>query len=679
MKRRKLYKLISSFALEQSDSFELDDLEQYIEKKDDSFDDLGLLYNMACESEWLFEDDRKLVGSFFVPRHCLFKGAEFRVKPLPEEVAGGYLVPGHRFMPFISRTICPVDATLKLADDSVATKRKESFSYEMALRFILYFGEYGMIDYLVYDNETNASNIKPPFDKLVDMTVFDLADFYKQCGFKAGDSLMFKVEDWLKGVFSVRHIPAKGKSVDFAGTHAWVEALRSGFEEMRTIEEPNYDCNEQISHMFCLAEMDVKSSSVLTDPPLTLPDFFRKQSDLTLKTLGQITFFWPIDEPVESRLTDLMEDGGPEPETELDALFQMLNLSLDSEDAEAYMRDALACGINDPNVPLERVLNGRDLLFPNEIIQHEFSDLWHELWDEVRQRFDPKKDSFREARSVILRLNDKCLTILREMDKAKIDPRAIITNPAAMQLSEISGMVHSVMVMLNLVDEDAEEIELPLPLEEMDEKMGAVLDQISEYLLNPDSPDIPKIGDGPVYQLKISLRSSKPPIWRRVLVPSAMPLEILHNIIQITFGWRNCHLHQFIDGRTYYQPGGEDDDFCDMMDVEDSDGLRISDLLCKAKDKIVYEYDFGDSWEHQILLEKVLEPDQKKTLPLCIKGMRACPPEDCGGMYGYYELLETLNGPDCQEKKELLEWAEGPIDPDAFDLVAVNASLRKWI
>ena len=675
MKKEKIYDLIHEFSTERSGPFKFGDLLEYVRLRDESFDDEERLYQMACDSIWLFSDDRAEDLETFIPRHCFFKGAEFRVKPLPEEVAGGYLVPGHRFVPFLANGVPPHDASLKLPGGADAAKRVERFFHDMSVRFLLYFGEYGMIDYLISDQESNASKLQPPFEKPVDMTVFDLRGFYEQCGFKAGDYLMLKVEDSLEGVFSVRHLPSRGKALDFAGIRAWSDAMREGFEEMRDFEDPSFDCTEQIAWMYCYAEQDEDSPSVLRDPPLTLPEFFVKQRDLTIKTLGQVSFFWPVDVPVEERMMDFMDDE-PEPETELDAFFQMFNLSLDTDDAEAYMRDAIASGENDPARVLDRVLAGRDLVFPNRIVLDDFVELWEELWREVQERYNPESDSFRETRSIFLGFYDRCLKILRAMDEAGVNPLEAKTNQDFMKLGEISAMIHSVLMISNQVE--GEDGALELPLDEIKGTLGAVLDDLAGRLLQPKAGKKREVADSPVYQLKITLKGSKPAIWRRLLVRSGMPLEKLHDVIQISFGWHNCHLHQFKKGRQFYQPGGEDDDFFPMMQTEDSTRYRLCDLLSREKEKIEYEYDFGDGWDHTVLLEKVLPPDPDKSLPICVKGMRACPPEDCGGLWGYYNLLETINGPDCPEKEELLDWAGGPIDPDAFDLVAVNARLREW-
>lgn len=181
-------------------------------------------------------------------------------------------------------------------------------------------------------------------------------------------------------------------------------------------------------------------------------------------------------------------------------------------------------------------------------------------------------------------------------------------------------------------------------------------------------------GAGKIYQLKITLVGSKPPIWRRLLVKDNTRLSTLHRIIQIVMPWTDSHLHQFVVGeRSYASPDFE------LDDTYSENGVRLSQLGLEPKARFVYEYDFGDSWEHDILIEKILEPDLRQAYPQCIKGARACPPDDCGGIWGYYRLLETLGNPDDPEHEFMLEWAGGPIDPEAFDLDEANAMLRRYV
>jgi len=177
-----------------------------------------------------------------------------------------------------------------------------------------------------------------------------------------------------------------------------------------------------------------------------------------------------------------------------------------------------------------------------------------------------------------------------------------------------------------------------------------------------------------IYQIKISLIGAKPPIWRTVLVPSDLDLENFHNVIQVAMGWEDSHLHQFIANEKFY--GTPDDEF--GMEIEDESKYKLSQLLSKEKDTIIYEYDFGDSWEHKILLEKVLPFDSKTDLPVCIKGKRACPPEDCGGIWGYEELLETISDPKHPDHEDMLEWLGGEFDPGEFDLEVINKDLSMY-
>ena len=177
-----------------------------------------------------------------------------------------------------------------------------------------------------------------------------------------------------------------------------------------------------------------------------------------------------------------------------------------------------------------------------------------------------------------------------------------------------------------------------------------------------------------IYQIKISLIGVKPPIWRTVLVPDNLGLGAFHNVIQVAMGWTDSHLHQFIANRVFY--GTPDDDF--ELEMEDETKYKLSQLLKKEKDSLIYEYDFGDSWEHKVLLEKILPDDGKTILPVCLKGKRACPPEDCGGIWGYEELLVTISDSKHPDHEDILEWLGGDFDPEEFDLEEINEDLAEY-
>jgi len=177
-----------------------------------------------------------------------------------------------------------------------------------------------------------------------------------------------------------------------------------------------------------------------------------------------------------------------------------------------------------------------------------------------------------------------------------------------------------------------------------------------------------------IYQLKITLRGIRPPIWRRVQVPGDISLGKLHRIIQAVMGWDDYHLHQFEVDRTYYGPPSPKDEFWGF-EMKNEHLARLNRIAPREKDKFTYEYDFGDSWKHEILVEKILPPEEGVRYPRCIKGRRACPPEDCGGIWGYENLLEILRDPNHPEHESMLEWS-GEFDPEEFDLEAANEALK---
>jgi len=177
---------------------------------------------------------------------------------------------------------------------------------------------------------------------------------------------------------------------------------------------------------------------------------------------------------------------------------------------------------------------------------------------------------------------------------------------------------------------------------------------------------------GPIYQLRIDLDGIRPPIWRRILAPGNVKLSELSEILLAVMGWYGYHLHQFIAYGNYY--GEPDPEYFDEM--LDETKFTLQQIAPSPGDKFKYEYDFGDSWEHTVKVEKILDPQEGMTYPVCIKGKRACPPEDVGGVWGYMDFLETIADPDSGEAKEMLDWAGEDFDPEEFDLQEINQRLR---
>jgi hypothetical protein len=174
------------------------------------------------------------------------------------------------------------------------------------------------------------------------------------------------------------------------------------------------------------------------------------------------------------------------------------------------------------------------------------------------------------------------------------------------------------------------------------------------------------------YQIKLELSGSKPKIWRRLIIPPDMLLSDLHKVIQTAMGWTNSHLHMFNKGKVFFEPP-LDDDFLDSTGV-DYTGYTIGKLLEEENDKISYEYDFGDGWEHTITLEKVIE-NYDGTLPVCTAGALNCPPEDVGGIWGFREFKKAIKDPSHPEHNMYKEWI-GEYDPDYFNMDEINEMLQ---
>jgi hypothetical protein len=178
-----------------------------------------------------------------------------------------------------------------------------------------------------------------------------------------------------------------------------------------------------------------------------------------------------------------------------------------------------------------------------------------------------------------------------------------------------------------------------------------------------------------IYQFKITLRGIRPPVWRRFQVVDDLTFFQFHYVLQEVMGWYGGHLHLFDLGGFH------------VIDTEllaegwhdgtDEQKARLKQYIKQPGQKLRYEYDFGDSWEHEVLLEKILPVEAGVHYPRCLKGKRACPPEDCGGVWGYEDLLEAMTDENHPEREMYLDWLGDELDPEEFDLEAVNEILAE--
>ena len=174
-------------------------------------------------------------------------------------------------------------------------------------------------------------------------------------------------------------------------------------------------------------------------------------------------------------------------------------------------------------------------------------------------------------------------------------------------------------------------------------------------------------------QLKVELRHIQPLIWRRILVPGELTLGDLHAVLRPAMGWAGGHMHAFYFGGGFNcirYAGTETVEDCGP-EVLHENSVTLAGLLQRKGQVFTYEYDFGDGWEHRVVVERILPLDAGITLPVCVAGARACPPEDCGGVPGYASVLRVLQKASTPGERDFLEWV-GEYDPEKFDVAEVN-------
>ena len=177
-----------------------------------------------------------------------------------------------------------------------------------------------------------------------------------------------------------------------------------------------------------------------------------------------------------------------------------------------------------------------------------------------------------------------------------------------------------------------------------------------------------------IHRLKVTLRQVKPPVWRRIEVASNIKLSELSGVLEAAMGWLGGHLHAFEAGGVLYEiPDGESFGFPPPRDERKA---RLGEVLPAVKSTMRWDYDFGDGWEHDVVVEAIEPMSSDGAYPVCLAGKRACPPDDCGGPWGYGNLLAAISDPTHEEHEELTEWLPPGFDADAFDIAAATEMMR---
>jgi len=594
----------------------------------------------------------------FVPKSSFFKGKKFLVKPTEEEIKGGFLIPGHRFMPFISPTILPSASRLILPDGSELTQQTLSRPLnDIRVYFSLFSGQ-ELFAYMGLETEENYEALKE--EGLLKIRAFNLDGLNGDTKLKVGDYLQFTVMDWQTGCFDVCRI----KQPSIFKARRWCTDL----EEVLTdivfdLFGPLQPISEQLAQAFFYGY-----PALSEDPSLHLGGFVAQVEGIEIQILQDMPVFWYVDMDAE---LDLADNRYPDnsPTSPVDEMMDIYGIALDEDEVEAYMRDELYRGGNDLEAVITRMTDGRDIDAETRASMTEELG-W--FWQEVIASYDRTADELRgKFRAPLLDVLDEVNTFIRVQDRAGMMEFGEKPPEPMIRLGEVSSHVAQVLFLLNGNDlpdlpamKDVVEY-LPLQVREL-------IGEVERHFQMKRRSKFRVIeGKSEIFQLKVSLKNARPPIWRRLLVESHTTLYELHEIIQEAMGWENYHMHMFRIGNVEF---GDVD--CGDLDFEDETLMSLATLKRRDIHKWTYEYDFGDGWGHSIQLEKVLEPKASQHYPCCIKGVRQCPPEDVGGIFRYMYIVAAIADPDHPDHEEMSDMLGEDFDATAFDKEAANMRLR---
>jgi hypothetical protein len=241
-------------------------------------------------------------------------------------------------------------------------------------------------------------------------------------------------------------------------------------------------------------------------------------------------------------------------------------------------------------------------------------------------------------------------------------------------MADVASLMLSIAEMLPIFGPKEQLVLLRLA----DRLVGSI--QAAVVQADPPAPWQQSKPSGLTYRVTITLLGTRPPVWRQILVLDHT-LDQLHEHVQTAMGWTNSHLHHFRVGNALYGDPDLMADSFDELGYRDSTVMRISDLMPKGRKKVrfTYEYDFGDSWEHELEIEALPAGGGKEKAPACLDGRGACPPEDVGGVPGFAEFLDAIGDANHERHNELLEWCGGRFDPDTFNAAVATRRMRKGL
>jgi hypothetical protein len=634
------------------------------------------------DEQLLFCDD----AGTYTPRSLFFKGASVLISLTEMEIKRGILVPGHRFLPLYDLTLPP--AALRIEAEGKTVRRVPvGLRLEELQIFFTLFGNQHLFPLLLHEDERNGEIITQAEsynDAIFTLSALDMTDLYKTWNLQPGDTLIARCDDWAKGILTIS--PASGKDgkpyTPSLTPHVWTSKLEKAFVQLWNKRGWPLSPDEEFARAFHRAGRELLSA-----PPIHLGGFLERCRRITFFDLQFRSFLWDRDRGMDEKATAMAgRVYGHLAESKLEDLLERLQIMIPLPFITACVKETITAGAQYDSF-IGSVFSGNDI---SHLRDNELSGLVLEmakLYKEQLKNFDPRQEQpeLAQLRNRTVQHYSALAESLLQMEEW-IDPE----DSEFQRLLEVfASRVISIIPIFELLNgaSDSRENISEENLDQVSSMLSAIvqecsqiMEEISAKFKNEEleARKIERKYAAPslhYYQLEVSLDGISPPIRRLLQIPENMNLKDLHHVIQAAFGWQDMHLHEFFIDGTHYATSDEEED------TEDEELFRIADL--GEKKAFRYLYDFGDSWQHTIKVVRKIEASRvgplQKEIALCLEGNRSAPPEDCGGIGGFEELLMTLATPETwrsDDQNSTVAWL-GEWEADAFDIEAVNRELGR--
>ncbi|WP_372369756.1 plasmid pRiA4b ORF-3 family protein [Candidatus Uabimicrobium sp. HlEnr_7] len=615
----------------------------------------------------------------YVPRSYFFKNTQFLIKPTTEEIREGILYPGHRFIPFCHWEVFPTACQLRLGRRKLKTIQVKKRFQDILIYHTL-LGKENIISYLLVDHEDNGEILSKPNIMIEDalLNVFDMKDFFASHNFEEGDSILVTVKDWVQGKYTIEYKKTINSDLDYHNNKKqWIKNFEDKMLDTFKDEGTLTSIYEQLAIAFFKS-----GKEILKKPFAHIGGVLAVSEKIEIAPLGMTSILWHQGEAPEDAIDfDSVEYqiGMTGNADSIDGILQDLGVALNEQVVEAFIRDEFYTKRKDFKKALERCLPMQIIEFYDEEQQKSFGKLTKQLWNKIEKSYNIFCDKHAgKYRNKALLTLEFYYTWLYSLEKKGIEEKNC-PKRETLALGEMQVMLMHLVAGFNSGDSEdlVKQKDMMIALEDIDHSSKTFIEIIEREATRAMRPILkvvnshtaPREEQEDIYYLKISLKKSKPLIWRRICVPGNISLAALHDIIQVTMGWENNHEHCFTIDEVVYGDMSSD------YHLKDEQKYALNELITENKTFFSYEYDFQDSWQHKIVVEKITSHKDKDVKIKCLAGKNACPPENCGGIYGYEEMLQILKDASDPEHLDLQDWLHG-FDPKLFSIKDVNKYLE---